>query len=110
MHGLLYWGLPLLCMKIAEFQTKIQKEIDQRLHIVRNPNVDDAAGVYLDDFYTGVMVPPGEIWEHATDLYADKWGHRYRTIPEALRDIKNKLKAINNKKKIHEKTRHFYNN
>lgn len=78
-------------MTIKNFEAKIQAEINPDLTIRINPNADDIAGVYYQNVYIGVAVPPLEIRETPSEKYHDRLGHPYRTIQQAEDIIKGKL-------------------
>ena len=78
-------------MKIEDFEKQIQKDIDPELNIRVNPNHDDIAGVYWNDIYIGVSVPPVDIREKVDTKYIDKLGTPYKSIPMALEFIEGKL-------------------
>jgi len=81
-------------MKIKDFQTKIQEEIDPELTIRTNPNAKDIAGVYYKDIYIGVAVPPEEIYEEVSRTRVDALGMPYKTIDFAYDMIKGKLTKV----------------
>lgn len=78
-------------MKTLDFEKKIQEEIDKDLNIRTNPNHDDIAGVYWNDMFIGVSVPPVEIKEEYDANYRDQAGYPYRDQKTALNLIKGKL-------------------
>jgi hypothetical protein len=78
-------------MTITDFEKKIQEEIHPDLTIRINPNSDDIAGVYLNNTYMGIAVPPQEIREEFSPKYTDKRGAPYRCIQQAEDIIKGKL-------------------
>lgn len=78
-------------MKTTDFEKKIQEEIDPELNIRINPNAEDIAGVYWNDIYISVAVPPQEIREEHDDKYHDAIGYPYRHIDSAIELIKGKL-------------------
>lgn len=78
-------------MLTTDFELKIQKEIDKDLTIKTNPNADDIAGVYYQNVYIGVAVPPKEIFEEFREKYQDRLGHPYRSISQAEAIIQGKL-------------------
>lgn len=80
-------------MTILEFEAKIKREIDKRLTIKRNPNHSDISGVYINDIYLGVAVPPNEIMPKRSDFYMDTHGYPYRGVEEAMKDIKGKVET-----------------
>ena len=78
-------------MKIKDFEKKIQTEIDKDLTIRTNPNHDDIAGVYWNDVYIGVSLPPVDIREDIDLNYVDAIGQPYKNVEMALSFIKGKL-------------------
>ena len=78
-------------MTIKEFEAKIQKEIDKDLNIRVNPNHNDIAGVYWNNIYISVAVPPQEIRDKLDNGYTDAIGHPYRSIDMAIDLINGKL-------------------
>ena len=55
-------------MLISEFESKI-KEIDPDLNIRTNKKSNDIAGIYWNDIYVGIAVPPVEIFEEENKGY-----------------------------------------
>ncbi len=78
-------------MKTEDFEKKIQDEIDSELNVRVNPNHDDIAGVYWNDIYIGVAVPPKEIREEHNSGYTDDLGNPYKHIDMAIEFINGKL-------------------
>jgi len=78
-------------MFITDFEKKIQEEIHPELTIRVNPNSDDIAGVYLNDTYMGIALPPQEIREEFSPKYVDRRGSPYRCVQQALDIISGKL-------------------
>ena len=78
-------------MKTLDFEKQIQKEIDPELNIRINPNAEDIAGVYWNDIFIGVAVPPQEIREEHDANYQDSIGHPYRHVASAIELIEGKL-------------------
>ena len=78
-------------MLITDFEKKIKDEIHPDLSIRINPNSDDIAGVYLNNIYMGIALPPQEIHEQFREKYADRRGAPYRSIQQAEGIIKGKL-------------------
>lgn len=85
-------------MKIKDFEKHIQDTIDKRLSIRINPNHDDIAGVYLDEVYLGVAVPPKVIKTQIDPNYTDIHGHAYRTKQQAEKAIWEKKAGMNQRK------------
>ena len=79
-------------MKTKDFEKKIQKEIDPDLNVRINPNHDDIAGVYWNDVYIGVAIPPQEIKRDHSASYTDAIGYPYKHISLAFDLIKGKLR------------------
>lgn len=78
-------------MKTIDFEKKIQEEIDKDLSIRTNPNHEDIAGVYWNDIYLGIAVPPVEIRDRMSSEYVDAIGHQYKDQFIAYELIKGKL-------------------
>jgi hypothetical protein len=78
-------------MLITDFEKKIKDEIHPDLSIRINPNADDIAGVYLNNTYMGIALPPQEIRDEFNPKYADHRGSPYRSIQQALDLINGKL-------------------
>lgn len=78
-------------MKTTDFEKKIQKEIDPDLSIRVNPNAEDIAGVYWNDIFIGVSVPPKEIREKLDPSYLDGIGYPYKDRVLAEEFIRGKL-------------------
>jgi hypothetical protein len=78
-------------MIIKDFEKKIQDEIHADITIRINPNSDDIAGVYLNDTYMGIALPPQEIHEEFSPKYVDRRGSPYRTMQQAEDIIRGKL-------------------
>lgn len=78
-------------MLITEFEKKIQVEINPALSIRVNPNADDIAGVYYENMYMGIALPPQEIKDEFSEKYHDKKGYPYRTMSQAVDIINGKL-------------------
>lgn len=78
-------------MTTKDFEKKIQDEIDPNLTIRINPNADDIAGVYFNDIYLGVAVPPNEIHKEMSMQRTDATGTPYKTLDFAYDVIKGKL-------------------
>jgi len=79
-------------MKIIDFEKKIQTEIDPDLNIRINPNHSDIAGVYWNNIYISVAVPPEEIKEEVSKGYTDIMGNPYKSIDTATMFIEGQLK------------------
>lgn len=93
-------------MKIEDFEKQIKKDIDPDLTIRVNPNHEDIAGVYWNDIFIGVSVPPKEIREKVDMKYVDQLGNPYKSIPMALEFIKGKLAKT---KKAYEEEPELFN-
>lgn len=78
-------------MKIEDYEKQIQKEIDPDLTIKVNPNHTDIAGVYWQDIFIGVSVPPVEIKETLEPSYVDGVGYPYKNVQLATDLIKGKV-------------------
>ena len=78
-------------MTTEDFEIQIKKDIDSDLNIRVNPNAEDIAGVYWNDIYIGVAVPPKEIRKEHSSSYTDSMGHPYRHIALAIEFIEAKL-------------------
>lgn len=78
-------------MTTKDFEKKIQTEIDKDLNIRVNPNASDIAGVYWNDIFIGIAVPPVEIREAYDAGYQDDMGHPYRHVASAIEMIEGKL-------------------
>jgi len=78
-------------MTIKDFEKKIQAEIHPDITIRINPNSEDIAGVYLNNTYMGIALPPQEIQEMFSSKYVDSRGAPYRCIEQAEAIIKGKL-------------------
>jgi hypothetical protein len=78
-------------MNIKDFETKIKKEIDPKLHIRYNANTD-VNGVYWDTMYVGVALPPSTILDRSSQYYVDPHTNvPWRGVEEALSHIKARL-------------------
>jgi len=79
-------------MHINEFENKIQDEIREGLHIKRNLHTSDVAGVHMGTTYINVSLPQYKIYRSFNPNYkAREKGRPFRTIPEAMRDIRQKI-------------------
>lgn len=76
-------------MLIEHFEKKIQKEIDPRLRVQYLPR--DVCGVYLGHIYLNVTLPRRMIFDRPIPEYRDKNNVQFRSIPEAMAQIKHKL-------------------
>lgn len=81
-------------MKTTDFEKQIQKDIDPDLNIRTNPNHKDIAGVYWNDIFIGVSVPPEEIKEEFDGGYRDAIGYPYKNVQLALDFISGKLAKV----------------
>lgn len=66
-------------MLIQEFEKELKK-FDEGLNIRMNKNSSDIAGIYWNDIYVGIAVPPKEIWEEVSDSYQDEMGYPYHSM------------------------------
>ena len=78
-------------MLTTEFEKKIQEEINSDLTIRINPNAEDIAGVYYQNVYMGISVPPQEIKDTFSEKYCDNKGYPYRSIELAEGLIRGKI-------------------
>lgn len=65
-------------MKTKDFEKKLQEEVDPDITIRTNPNHKDIAGVYWNDLYLGISVPPVEIKDKHDASYVDDIGYPYK--------------------------------
>lgn len=80
-------------MPIETFQNYIRKHVHRELYIRQSTN--DLAGVYYNNYYLNISLPPKFIYHTPKSQYTDKHGVQYRCVLKAVEAIRNKLKGMN---------------